>query len=223
MSTSTWQVTSNTGKTGAMAVGCVVVGVLFLWLTRHAAVGDGDTAAAKWLGVLLAGIGLAGLLFMEEVVTTVDPAQRRLVIDRRMWWSRTQQVVPFNEIESVRVVKIGSRSDGTPSFWLQIERKHGRACATGRWSLSEAEIGQLAERLAAEVGCSRQGGAPSAPAPAAAIHLIAAALGAVALYALWFRMRVGPWCPAMWFGTAPPVFILASFGVLLGSLRRFWR
>jgi hypothetical protein len=124
-----WQIESSSGKGLLLAVGSLLVGILFVWLTSRIAVQDSNTTAAMWLGVLLAGVGLAGLIFDERIVTTVDPAS---------------------------------------------------------------------------VG-----------------YVIAAALGAVVLYAAWFRFSVGPWCPAMWFGNAPPVFILAGFALLLGLLRRF--
>ena len=39
---------------------------------------------------------------------------------------------------------------------------------------------------------------------------------------LWFRLEIGPWCPAMWFGTAPPVILVAAFTLLLALFRRFW-
>ena len=91
---------------------------------------------------------------------------------------------------------------------------------TGRWSLDPAEINALAEQLAAAVGCGCRLGAPRYPL--AARHLPVALAGAAVLYALWFRLAVGPWCAAMWHGTAPPVFLLAGFAILLGLCRRFW-
>ena len=119
-----------------------------------------------------------------------------------------------------KLARLGSRSDGTPSFWLQIERAGGKVFSTGRWSTSETEIRRLAERLSAEIGCECRGGIPLSPASAG--RVAAAAIGAVVLYAAWFRFSAGPWCPAMWFGTAPPVIVLATFALLLGLFRRFW-
>ena len=227
MTGSTWQLTSSARKNGAVAVGSILVGALFIWLTRNAAAGDETVAAARWLGVLLAVIGVSGLLFLEEVLTTVDKAGRRLLLDRRTRWNRSRTGIPFSHIDSVRVVKVGSSSDGTPSYWLQVLLKGGRSCATGVWSLDEAHVGRLAEQLAAEVGCGCHREAAdrtaSALAPIAVLQIAVAALGALGSYALWYRLSVGPWCPAMWFGTAPPVFMLLAFSVLLALLRRFWR
>lgn len=219
MSVSTFEVRSSSGKGIAVSVACLLAGLLFLWLTAKIPVHDSNTAAAMWLGVLLTGLGVAGLIVSEEVVTTVDTVRRCVEIDRTRRWGSRKTSVPFDEVASVNVARVGSRSGGTPSFWLQIERADGQVISTGRWSMNEAETRQLAERLSARIGCECRGGKPLSPA--SLVHVVAAAIGAVVLYAGWFRFSVGPWCPAMWFGTAPPVFILAGFAVLLGLLRRF--
>ncbi|HTP24582.1 MAG TPA: hypothetical protein VMK12_02835 [Anaeromyxobacteraceae bacterium] len=221
---SNWQVTSSTCKNGAVAVGGILVGALFLWLTRNGAASDETMAAARWLGVVLAAIGASGLLFMEELVTTVDKATRRLVLDRKTRWGRSRTVIPFSHIDSIRVVKVGSSSDGTPSYWLQVLLKSGRSCATGVWSLDEAHVGCLAEQLAADVGCGCCPGAERHPAsaPSTVFQVAVAALGALAAYVLWYRLSVGPWCSAMWVGTAPPLLMLVAFALLLAVLRRLW-
>lgn len=46
-------------------------------------------------------------------------------------------------------------------------------------------------------------------------NLIALASG-VGVYAIWYLFNVGPWCPAMWFGTAP----LLMIGVVFLAVRR---
>ena len=216
----TWQIKSSSQKGFAVAVGSLLVGMLFLWLTCRIPSHDSNTAAAMWLGVLLVGVGLAAIILAEEVVTTVDLEQRCLRMDCRRRWGSVSVTVPFEDVESVNVARVGSRSDGTPSFWLQIERRGKKVFSTGWWSINESETRRLAERLSAEIGCECRGGMPLNPASAG--HVAAAAIGAVVLYAAWFRFSVGPWCPGMWFGTAPPVFILAGFALLLGLFRRFW-
>jgi len=205
-----------------MAAGSLLVGLLFIWLTCRIPVQDSNTVAAMWLGVMLIAVGLAAIILAEEVVTTVDPGERCLRIDCRRRWGSVSMTVPFDDVVSVNVARVGSRSDGTPSFWLQIERAGGKAFSTGRWSLSETEIRRLAERLSAEIGCGCRGGGGMRLSPASVGRVAAAAIGAVVLYAAWFRFSAGPWCPAMWFGTAPPVFILVGFAMLLGLFRRFW-
>ena len=216
----TWQIKSSSQKGFAVAVGSLLAGLLFLWLTLHIPARDSNTTAAMWLGVLLVGVGLAAIILAEEIVTTVDPEQRCLRINCQRRWGSVSVTVPFDEVVSVNVARVGSHSDGTPSHWLQIERQGGKIHSTGRWSTNEPEIRRLAERLSEQIGCECRGGVPLSPASAG--RVAAAAVGALVLYAAWFRFSVGPWCPAMWFGTAPPVFILAGFALLLGLFRRFW-
>lgn len=205
-----------------MAAGSLLVGLLFIWLTCRIPVQDSNTVAAMWLGVMLIAVGLAAIILGEEVVTVVDPGQRVLTLDSRRRWGSVSVTMPFDDVASVNVARVGSRSDGTPSFWLQIGRADGKVFSTGRWSLSETEIRQLAERLSAAIGCECRGGGGMPLSPASVGRVAAAAIGAVILYAAWFRFSAGPWCPAMWFGTAPPVFILTCFALLLGLFRRFW-
>jgi len=202
-----------------MAAGSLLVGVLFIWLACKIPVHDSNTVAAMWLGILLAALGLAGIILAEGVVTTVYPEQRCLRIERRWRWGKRTLLVPFDAVASVNIARVGSHSDGTPSFCLQIERQDGKTISTGRWSTNQAEMRQLAERLSSEIGCRCRGG-EKLLIPVALGNVAVALAAAVALYAGWFYFSVGPWCPAMWFGTTPPVLILTAFAVLLALLRR---
>ena len=215
-----WQIESNTGKSLVLAAGSLLAGALFIWLTCRIPTQDSNTAAAMWLGVLLAGVGLAAIIWAEDVVTVVDPNERALNFKFRRRTGTVSETVSFDDVASVNVARVGSRSDGTPSFWLQVVRLDGKRFSTGRWSTDVAEIRRLAERLADEIGCECGGSIP--PAAASAGRVVAAALCAVVLYAVWFRFNAGPWCPAMWFGFGPPFFVLTVFSILLCLLRRFW-
>ncbi len=219
MATPAWQIRSNSTKSLVLSAGVLAVGILFIWLTRHGAAGDTDIAAARWLGVLLAAVGLAGLVFAEEIVVTVEAQRRALKIEKRRWVGNWRVSVPFEEIAAVNVAKVGTRSDGTPSFWLQLERRDGTVVGTGRWSTRETEINRLAERLSAEIGCGC--GTGHSPAPASVGRVAAAVVGAALVYVAWYRVTVGPWCGAMWHGTAPAVIMLASFAACLALLRRW--
>jgi hypothetical protein len=218
-----WRITSNTRKTLALAAGSLLLGLLLVWLAGGARVGGSNATAAMWLGILLAALGVAAFVFAENLVVTVDTSERRLVIDRFTRWGNSRTLLPFVDVESIRVAKLGSGADGTPSYWLQVHCRRGEVYRTGRWSTDEAEINELAEQVADAVGCASRKGTPARPGTSVPLVTAAAALGAAALYALWYRLAVGPWCPAMWFGTAPPVIILLAFSVLLGFLRRIWR
>jgi hypothetical protein len=42
------------------------------------------------------------------------------------------------------------------------------------------------------------------------MRLLISLLVGVIAYVIWYGVTVGHFCPAMWFGTAPPVIILLS-------------
>lgn len=221
MAAAPWTITSNTTKSTALAVGCLLTGALFLWLTRNASTTDSNAAAAMWLGVLLAAVGVVAIVFSEEVEVVIDPSEQRLSIERRTRWSTQRSELSFLDVESVNVVKIGTSSDGTPSYWIQIRLRDNTTLATGRWSTDQTEINLLAEKIANDIGCACRHGSP--PAPIAFFHIVGAALGSILFYAVYYRARVGPLGMAMWLGTAPPVILLITFAALLGLLRRFVR
>jgi hypothetical protein len=214
-----WKISSDPKKGLLLAIGCFVVGCLILWMAGRIPTQDSNTLAGIWLGALLAGLGLAGVILDEVVSTTVHPNQKFLEIDSRRRWGKSRVVISFDEIASINVVRVGDRTDGTPTFWLQIERQDRKRFFTGGWSTSEREMGFLAERLAEEIGCDRHGGNP--PNPASVGQVASSLIGAVILYVMWYRLVVGDWCMAMWFGTFPPIFLLLAFSGLLLIFRSY--
>lgn len=211
---------SQSQPNAAMAGGALLLGLVFVWLTADATPADSNAAAARWLGVLLAGVGVGGLVFIEHVTITPEPARRCLIIERRRLWGHRHDERSFDEIAAVRVATIGQQSKGTRSYWLQLQPLRGPVIQTGRWSHDQSEIHALADRLAATIGCTCERGRDElAASSTTAWQVLAAAAGALLVYAIWFRVSVGPWCAAMWFGTAPPVILLIAFGSLLGLLR----
>jgi hypothetical protein len=53
-------------------------------------------------------------------------------------------------------------------------------------------------------------------------RLAVAAVVGMLSWVVYYRVNVGPWCPAMWFGTAPPLVMLLSGQLayrLLGLVR----
>jgi hypothetical protein len=51
-------------------------------------------------------------------------------------------------------------------------------------------------------------------------RLLISAVFGVAAWVVYYRLRVGPFCPAMWFGTAPPVVMLLAGSALYRALGR---
>ncbi|MDO9299946.1 MAG: hypothetical protein Q7T89_01120 [Anaerolineales bacterium] len=54
-----------------------------------------------------------------------------------------------------------------------------------------------------------------------ALNILISFAGALGIYAAWYRIYVGDWCPAMWFGSAPLLIILISTIFLMRVLNAF--
>lgn len=54
-------------------------------------------------------------------------------------------------------------------------------------------------------------------------NLVALVGGGIAAYALWYRFNVGPWCIAMWFGSAPLLIIAVTFVAIRRLLTSYYR
>jgi hypothetical protein len=213
---SQWTIRSNTGSNQLVGVFTLVLGIPCVLLTIHNFKSSANTMAGFCLGILLIGAGVFSLLFLEEISTTVDPERRRLIIEKKSRVGHKTSVVGFDEIASVLVNSAGGH-EGPKNYHLKISLKNGKTDTTGRWSLDQGEIVAIAGQLAAEIGCESNPGLIVHPINAT--QIVYSGIGAVILYPIWFRIWVGPWCPAMWFGTAPPVIILIAFFGILGILR----
>lgn len=186
------EVKSNTEANAAMAIAALLLGLVFVWLTAGASQVDTNTSAARWLGVLLAGVGVGGLVFLEHVTLTLVPEQRRVILERRRLFGRAREELSFDAIAAVCVVELGQPSKGTRSYWLQLQPLRGRVIQTGRRSRDASEMHRLADRFAREIGCTCQRGRDDAgPSPTAAWQVLAAAGGALLAYAIWYRASVG--------------------------------
>ncbi len=88
----------------------------------------------------------------------------------------------------------------------------------GRWSLSAEEIEMEAQNLSTALSV------PLDPTYLPIYHLsrrsvTIALIGSIAGYAIYYRMKFGPWCAGMWYGSAPLRIILILFVNILFILR----
>jgi hypothetical protein len=213
------KIKSNAQKDLAVGIGLGAVGVLLLVLAGPQT-GTENGLAAFWLGALLTAGSVGVIIWGEDVAITVDPQAKRLGISKKSRFGRKKSSVCFAEVDHVGVSTVG-RAGQLQTYHLLIFLKNGKTVRTGRWSCDQSEMDAVGDELAGSIGCSCSKGVRVRPAGGA--EIIVAALGAVVIYALWFRIQVGQWCPAMWHGTAPPLIMLCSFSVLLTILKRLPR
>jgi hypothetical protein len=213
-----WMIRSNKSSDSFVAFVVALMGAAMAVLARHS-VYDRNGRAAYWLGCLLLTAGVGGLIWSEEIELTVDPQRRVLRFRTQNRWTTKEVLIPFSEVDCVNVSRVGKVSNGMERYFLSVWLKNGKRALTGKWSLDQEEMLSLAEQLARAIGCETKSGLRVYSVGAQ--RLIVAGVIAVGLYAAWFRLRVGPWCPAMWFGSAPPLLIIVFFFTVRSVMRYF--
>jgi hypothetical protein len=211
---------SNAQQDLAIGIALAAVGIILMILSRSQAGVSESGLAAFWLGALLTSGSVGLIIWTEDVAVTVDTVQKRLLISRKSRFGKNKSAFRFAEIDHVGVSTVG-KAGRLQTYHLLIYLKGGKTVRTGRWSCDQSEIDSLSDEMAEAIGCCCRKGLRIRPAGGG--EIIVAAVGAVVVYAVWFRIQVGAWCPAMWFGTAPPVIMLLAFSVLLTILKRLPR
>ncbi|MBK7890499.1 MAG: hypothetical protein IPJ84_06530 [Bdellovibrionales bacterium] len=213
---------SNRRKNIILAIGLSLVGALFVWKLHDVTPLDSNQSAALWLGYLLLFLGAAALTFNEQVTTEFDRERQQVrQLAKNLFESRKRHI-PFSDIERIGVARIGRPSSNTEFYFLTLILKNGERLGTGHWVMSREEAYQQAQEIASFVGCAVNDGKLPNPAMNSS-NLAIAALTGIVIYAAYYRKAVGPWCPAMWFGSAPPIIILSSTWTTFALLRRLRR
>jgi hypothetical protein len=143
----TWKIESNPGKQTAIALACMVAGlVLATGFRNFDGTGMTNSLAGFLLGLLLLLIGVAGVLTGGKQTIVVDPKARRILIEDTSRFGKKTRSISFNEIVGVSVSLMGKRSSGTITYYLVLRLETGKtyplffpAYFEGRWDRSVAE------------------------------------------------------------------------------------
>lgn len=121
-----WVSRSSPSSQAAMTWGCVAVGALLTWLARNAS-GPGMTneRAGFYLGLLLLGLGLAGVVTHGTQTTVVDPAARLITIEDVTYFGRKKRTIRFAEIIGIGIGFVGKRSSGVRFYYLELSLRDG--------------------------------------------------------------------------------------------------
>lgn len=121
-----WISESSPSSQTAMTWGCVTVGALIAWLARNAT-GPGMTneRAGFYLGLLLLGIGLAGVVTHGTQTTVVDPAAKLITVEDRTYFGRKVRKIRFAEVAGIGIGFLGKRSSGVTFYYLDLKLKDG--------------------------------------------------------------------------------------------------
>lgn len=228
MQASSLLIESQSLKTRVLFVGIIILGGLFLFLSPNSThtlqLFHRSFNTVFILGSLLAYGGVVGFLWTEDVEIFLK--NNDIIVKRKNLFRSKEQIYSLDDIEKVHVATIG-RAQGPHSYHLLIYRKSGGSIKTGRWSWNQSEMLLAAEQLSLQLHSFHTSGLIVHPivrnvtVEEVPIPQTVLALGiAIFIYALWYRWQVGPWCPAMWFGSAPVVIITSSTWIFLSLLRR---
>lgn len=212
-----WKIESSKKSTALVVGFCGLLGLTFIALT-HAHLHEQSSAQGGFLlGVLFLAIGAATLLFKDSSEILVNGKSRELLVKSRGFLKNSDKVIPFSAVSGVSVRLVTGKD--ASSYYLQLQLRDGTIQKTGLWSFTQSEVTSVAERLAEDIGCPLT--QPWKVYPYTVVHAGVAAAGAVMVYLIWYRGFVGPFCPAMWAGTAPPFIVVVAFFNIITLLKYF--
>ena len=124
-----WTSQSSRAKQTALAAGCLAVGAVIMVALRGSMDPGTDAFAAFLLGVLLAVLGVAGLLVSGKQTTVVDPMRRRITIEDASWLRTKTRTIPFAEIAGISIGYLGKKSNFVSSYHLVLKLRSGEEYA----------------------------------------------------------------------------------------------
>jgi hypothetical protein len=206
--TEPWTIQSDKKNNLIASLLFIFFGIIFFVVYKISSNPD----ARYLLGISLFCITLGPLIYYldEEVLTIIDPKQNRLQIQYKNRFKVRNKNIHFKEIENIEIKTMNRHKDHVVKLHiLRIKLKNGERLRLGKESLEQADLESIGEKLALEIGCKLETDTPDGPVNLSYVPL--ALLGSIAIYAFWYRVTVGRWCPAMWGGTAPILIIIFSF------------
>jgi hypothetical protein len=121
-----WKSQSGAGKQLGVSIGCAAVGLAMTLAFDHTFRGGvSDSNAGFLLGLLLLGIGIAGLVFQGSQTVVVDSAARAVVIEDRTLLGAKRRIIPFREISGVQIGRLGKKSNFAVTYYLDLLLQNG--------------------------------------------------------------------------------------------------
>lgn len=121
-----WKSESSGAKQTALAIGCVVVGLILAVGFRTAGGGSSaNSTAGMWLGVLLLAIGVPAFIMRGRQTIVVDPAIRRITVEDSTLFGAKKRTIPFSEISDIGIGYLGKRSNWVMIYYLILKLHDG--------------------------------------------------------------------------------------------------
>lgn len=173
-----------------------------------------------WCGLFFLSLMLFAIIFNASITTHVNPLNKSLRIINQNRLHTEDTLIPFAEVDSIRIRKI-TRRNMLSTYHLKILLKNGKQFSLGQQGLTESAFNKITDPLAQTIGCPVQ--TENDIAPLSSQNVVIAATCAILAYLLWYRITVGPWCPAMWGGTAPIFIMTITFFIVFNIAGRINR
>jgi hypothetical protein len=122
----TWRIENNPRKQTALAVGCIIVGIILLYGFRNFdSSGFTNSLSGFLLGVLLFGLGISAFFVRGKQTITVDPKTRFIFIEDKSKFASSTKTIPFSEIENIQIGCQGKRSNFVTFYYLILKLRSG--------------------------------------------------------------------------------------------------
>lgn len=122
-----WTSQNNSSRQTALALGCMLVGLVLLVGFRDFGAWTSNSAAGFGLGVLLFVLGLAGFIVSGRQKVQVDCGMRRIMISDSTRFGIKKRIILFDEIVDVRIGYLGKRSNFVGYYYLILTLKNGES------------------------------------------------------------------------------------------------
>ncbi len=122
-----WISRSNPGKQYLVAAASALAGAVLMWGFHDYRLTDTNAMAGFFLGLLLAGLGLAGILAGGRQSVLVDPRTRRIVVEDTNLFGAKQRSIPFKDIAGISIGFLGKRSNHAMWYYLRLELVGGES------------------------------------------------------------------------------------------------
>lgn len=122
----TWKFESNPGIQTALALSCIVVGIIFVIGFRNFdSPGLTNTLAGSLLGLLLLGIGISAFIVRGRQTIVVDPVKRCIVVEDTSLFGTKNRLIPFSDIVHTGIGYLGKRSNFVNFYYIVLKLRSG--------------------------------------------------------------------------------------------------
>jgi hypothetical protein len=124
-----WRSESRPAKQSVLAIGCTVLGAVFVVGFRHMAGANTGVKAGFLLGLLLVGLGLVAFVMQGRQTVVVDPATRTITVQDKTFFGTRRRGIALDDIADVGVGFLGRSSNYVKTYYLELTLRSGGRCS----------------------------------------------------------------------------------------------